>query len=311
MLSTSWKILLLIACATMASQRANAASCAFPVAAQFTEDMITLSWGDVRDAHAYNVYADCGNGFVKANFAPIAVRNRFSFLWIDSAGKKERVVKGNRVTCRVVPLLASVSSKNDTVFSEGPAGCSVQNDYFRGFSGVLSDSAFSKILEPRQRCKKIFATAVSVAGAAFRAGYARPARSVFALYKSRIDPKDEGACVPFSTIVAKYFTKRGITCYRAQGLFVGSFHSFNLVVVDSVEYILDFTADQYVPQSSPVFMPRDYCFADSCGAPTSHPAGTFTAFYRIDKVFTADQIAFAETPKAREYQQALDSLERQ
>jgi hypothetical protein len=43
--------------------------------------------------------------------------------------------------------------------------------------------------------------------------------------------------------------------------------------------------------------------------PTSHPQGTFTAFYRIDKVFSADQIDFSDNPKAQVYRRFLDSLE--
>ena len=271
--------------------------------------MITLSWGAVAGASAFNVYADFGAGFKKVNFAPVASRNRFSLLWVDSAGKNERVVKGNRVECRVVPLLAKVKNK-DTVFFEGPAGCSVRNDYFRGFCGILGDSACERVLQPRQLGKRLFPAAQSLDRTSFCSRYERPAREVYELYKSRIDPKDEGACVPFSTIVAKYFAKRGITCYRAQGLFMSAFHSFNLVVVDSVEYVLDFTADQFIPKSSPVFIPRDFCFADSCGTPTPHPQGTFTPFYRIDKVFSADQIDFSDSPKAQAYRRYLDSMEK-
>ncbi len=301
---------LIILLVVLACRAGDTALCRFSVAAQFTEDMITLSWGDVPGAAAYNVYADCGTGFSKANFAPIASRRRFSLLWMESRGVRTRVVKGNRVACRVTPLFERIS-KRDTVFVEGPASCSVRNDYFRGFAGMLSDTACSRVLETRQRVKKIFPSAVSVDRATFCSHYVRPARDIYAIYKSMIDPKDEGACVPFSTMVAKYFTKRGIACYRVQGQFIGAFHSFDLVVVDSVEYILDFTADQYVPNSSPVLIPRDFCFADSCGEPTARPGAISTAFYRVEKIFTPDQIAFTETPKARAYQQLLDSLEKE
>ncbi len=301
---------LLILLVVLACHAGDTALCRFPVAAQFTEDMITLSWGNVAGAAAYNVYADYGTGFSKANFAPIASRNRFSLLWMGSQGARARVVKGNRVVCRVVPLFAKTSPK-DTAFVEGEASCSVRNDYFRGFAGVLCDTACAKVLETRQRVKKIYPAAVSVERATFCSRYARLARDIYTIYKSKVDPKDEGACVPFSTLVAKYFTKRGIACYRVQGLFIGAFHSFDVVVVDSVEYVLDFTADQYVPNSSPVFMPRDYCFADSCGEPTARPGGISTAFYRAERIFTPDQVTFTETPKARAYQQLLDSLEKE
>jgi hypothetical protein len=60
-----------------------------------------------------------------------------------------------------------------------------------------------------------------------------------------------------------------------------------------------------------VFMPRDWCFADSCGNPAREPSAagsTFTKMYRIETVYASDQITFTDTPKAREYQRVLDSL---
>jgi len=303
------KTILVCALVVSVCKASDSASCGFPLAAQFTEDMITLSWGDIPRARAFNVYADWGKGFTRANFAPVTINTRYCLIWIDSAGKKQRVVKGNRVVCRVAPLFAKITGR-DTLLAEGARGCAVVTNYFKDFSVVLSDSACDRIVRPRPVAVPIFPGAVSVDCSAFRALFTAPAREVYSVYKSKIDPRDAGACVPFSTIVAKYFTKKGITCYRAQGQFIGAFHSFNLVVVDGVEYVLDFTADQFIPHSSPVLIPRSYCFADSCGAPTAGPHGTFTPFYLIDKVFAADQIDFSNTPPAGEYKRILDSLER-
>jgi hypothetical protein len=285
----------------------DTASCRFPVKAQFAEESITLEWDDVPGASGYNIYADYGNGPERVNFSRIVSRNRFVLMRAGSNGKKERIVKGNRVECRVVPLKARIR-KGDTTYTEGPALCPVRNDFFRGFSAVLSDSSCARVLEKKQFVRRTLPASASVPAAAFCSTYARLARGIHEVYTSLIDPKDEGACVPFSTMVAKYFTAKGVPCFRAQGVFIGSFHSFNLVVVDSVEYVLDFTANQYVPGSAPVFMPRDFCFVDSCGTPTSHPAGMFTRLYGIEKVYAADQITFTETPKAKGYQQTLDSL---
>jgi hypothetical protein len=284
-------------------------TCNFPVAAVFSEDMVTLTWSAFAGAAAYNVYADLGNGRgrVRANFSPVQSRNRFSFLWIESDGRKERVVKGSRLSLYVVPLLAKVL-KNDTTYSEGPKSCGVSNSYFAGFSNVLDSAACRRVLQPRQATKKILTKATQSARDAFCGRFGPLAGDIDAIYKSKIDPRDEGACVPFSTMVAKYFTARGIPCYRVQGMFIAAFHSFNMVVVDSVEYVLDFTADQFVPRCAPVFVPRDWCSVDSCGRPTCTPGGTFTKTYHIETVFASDQITFTDTPQAREYQRLLDSL---
>ena len=269
--------------------------------------MITLSWPDAPGAAAYNVYADVGSGPVKANFTTVRTRNRFGFLWIESDGKKERVVKGNRVRLYVVPLFVKENTP-DTVFAEGRPSCSVTNSYFAGFSQVLDSGGCNRILRPHQATEKILPRAEQTTHTTFCGAFGRLAPDIDALYRSKIDPKDEGACVPFSTMVAKYFSAKGIPCYRAQGMFIGAFHSFNIVVIDSVEYILDFTANQFVPGSAPVFMPRDWCFIDSCGGPTCDPRGTFTKMYRIETVYASGQISFTETPKARQYQRVLDSL---
>jgi hypothetical protein len=301
-------LFLAIACAVFSASGDTAASGNFPIAAQFSEDMITLTWPEVPGAAAYNVYADMGNGPVRANFTPVRSRTRFSFLWIESDGKKERVVKGNRLFLYVVPLRANVHKK-DTTFSEQPKSCVVSNSYFAGFSNVLDSAACRRILQPTQAVQKILSPkAAQSRPDAFCGRFGRLAHDIDELYKSKIDPRDEGACVPFSTMVAKYFTANGIPCYRVQGMFIAAFHSFNMVVVDGVEYVLDFTADQFVPGSAPVFMPRDWCAVDSCGRPTRAPGGTFTKTYPVEAVFASDQITFTDTPQAREYQRLLDSL---
>jgi hypothetical protein len=192
----------------------------------------------------------------------------------------------------------------------GPQSCWVHNDYFAGHAMVLDSFTCAGILQKKQLNPRLFEKEEVVRAVTFCSKYAMLARDIDVLYKSKVDPKDEGACVPFSTMVSKYFSASGIPCYRVQGLFMEKFHSFNLVVIDNVEYILDFTADQYVPKSAPVFIPRDNCFIDSTGHPTNAPLGTFTKMYLVEKVFSGDQIEFTDIPKAREYQRLLDSLVR-
>lgn len=269
--------------------------------------MITLSWPEVPSAAAYNVYADLGQGPVRANFAPVHARNRFSFLWIETDGKKERVVKGKRLSLYVVPLFSKTTNR-DTVYSEGKHSCNVTNSYFSGFSRILDAVDCRRILRLPGAAQRILSRPASATSDLFCGRYGALAHTIDAIYKSKIDPLDEGACVPFSTMVAKYFTARGIPCYRAQGLFMNTFHSFNIVVIDSAEYVLDFTADQFVPRSAPVFIPRAWCFVDSSGSPSSAASGTFTKMYRVETVYASDQVTFTDTPKATEYQRLLDSL---
>ena len=56
---------------------------------RFSEDMITLSWPDARGAAAYNVYADLGNGPIKANFTTVSRGNPVQ-LSMDRIGRKRK-----------------------------------------------------------------------------------------------------------------------------------------------------------------------------------------------------------------------------
>jgi hypothetical protein len=98
--------------AAVSFSRADSLSCAFPISAVFSEDAITMTWPDYPNADAYDVYADIGQGFFKANFSLVKVRPRFSFLWTMVNGVKERTVKGYNVSLYVVPLFEKKQGKD-------------------------------------------------------------------------------------------------------------------------------------------------------------------------------------------------------
>lgn len=281
----------------------------FPLAAIFSETMITLFWAQQDSADAYNVYADYGTGSFLANPVPIESRTQFSFFWAPIHGEKRRVVKGNMIRLYVVaqrtkynvdlPPSVQVVSLSDTV----------RTRYYDGFAKVETPQHCETIVgNAKQKSPRIKKMGDGISRKAFLREYPSLAHDILNVYRGTIDPRDEGACVPFATLVAKYFTARGIPCYRIQGIFISQFHNFNLVVIDDAEYILDFTADQFLPGSSPVLIPRDFCNIDSTGAPTNISQGRFTPMYLIDKVFSAEQVKFSDTPDARRYNQVLDSL---
>ncbi len=270
--------------------------------------MITLRWAPQDRAKAYNVYADHGSGLTVANPIPVSSRTQYSFLWAHEAGEKRRVVLGNRVRLHVVALDGEGCPEDPKRCVEGAQSATVITRYFEGFSSIVSEKQVKSVLQSAQSSPRILDLGERNTRREFIARYPGCAARVLAAYRTRIDPRDEGACVPFSTIVAKYLTEKGITCYRAQGRFISRFHSYNIVVVDTVEYILDFTADQFLPSSSPVLIPRDFCFIDSTGAPTRTPHGTVTPMYLAEKVFRPDQIRFTDTDEAGEYRAVLDSL---
>jgi hypothetical protein len=281
----------------------------FPLSARFSETMITLKWDEQPEAKAYNVYAGYDTiGFTKVNPVPIATRPQYSFLWITENGEKQKVVKGNSVRLFATALVGDSCIYRGGRCIESDTSVVVTTEYLRGFSGVRTAGQCGAILRPVQKTEHLNTVTESCAKSHFVKLYPRLARRIDSLYRRTVNPRDEGACVPMSTLAAKYFTAQGIPCYRGQGTFITQFHSFNVVVVDSVEYILDFTADQFLPASSPVFMPRDFCSIDSTGRPTDTPQGTFTPMYRIEKLFHPDNVAFSETDEAAEYRNMLDAL---
>lgn len=280
----------------------------FPVAATFSETIITLRWDSIPSVAAYNVYADLGAGPLLLNPVPIRSRASYSLFWHKENGKKKKIVKGNAIQTWVVALEGEACEEHGDGCRAVARSDTVCTCYFEGFGRALTREQCAKTLRDQQTTTRVLADPRRASGRTFLRKYPRIAARIDSLYRTMVDPRDEGACVPFSTMVAKYLSARGIPCYRCNGAFIKQFHSFNLVVLDGVEYVLDFTADQFVPHSAPVFIPRDHCFIDSTGRPTDRREGTVTAMYLMETVYRADQVSFTATPRARRYRGILDTL---
>jgi hypothetical protein len=281
---------------------------AFHLTASFSETMITVDWSAIDSASAYNVYADYGEGYVKANSIPVASRQRFSLVWAGTDGIKKRVVKGHEISLYVSALIGKNCADSSASCIEMFSSDTLHTRYFQGFSGIEDDAKCRLVLQQHQTATQILPKGVNNRSRTFIKKFPCLAGRISEIYGKAINPLEEGACVPFSTIAAIYLSGSGLTCYRAQGLFINKFHSFNLIIIDNVEYILDFTADQFLPGSSPVLIPRDCCFIDSAGGPVCRNHGKVTPMYLIDRVYSADQISFSDSPDALQYSRILDSL---
>ena len=290
------------------SARENNASNKFPLSALFSETMITVRWPKQESIGAFNVYADYGTGSLIVNPVPVSSRNQFSFIWVMENGEKKRIVKGNTVSLYVAGLEGDSCADRGQGCSETVISDTIATRYFESFARVEEKDRCLAILRHAQTVAPVIQNAHSVNKRLFLTMYPGLASDIILLYRQNIDPRDNGACVPFSTIVAKYFSRSGIACYRAQGVFITQFHSFNLVVIDGVEYILDFTADQFLPSSVPVFIPRDCCFIDSTGRASCSPEVTVTPMYVIEKIFDADHLQFTDSPEAEQYKKMFESL---
>lgn len=281
----------------------------FHIAAEFSETIITLRWAEIPGAKAYNIYARYSDtGFVRVNPVPVTTRPQYSFIWVGSEGEKKRVVKGNAVSLYVAALEGTHCNDHSSSCRETKKSGVVETAYFHGYARIVSAEDCGRVLHEDQEVAPLLSDVRQVSRRAFLREYPPYAAALDSIYRHTIDPKDEGACVPISTIASKLLTARGIPCYRCQGVFINQFHNFNLVVIDGVEYVLDFTANQFLPNSSPVLIPRDRCFIDSLGFPTGKPVGTVTRIYTVEKVFDADQISFTDKPEAQKYKGILDTL---
>lgn len=294
----------------LAASFLNAGELAFHVSAVFSEKMITLKWADIPDISVYDVYAMYDySGFFRANPVPIATRNQFSFLWVDDgSGEKKRIVKGNAVSLYISALRGEGCADQTSPCEEAGRSVTIQTRYFDGFNNIVSGEKCLSVMRESQETQPVMEKLRGISTRRFHKEYHKLAFSIDSVYRENINPKDEGACVPMSTMVAKYFSSNGVPCFRCEGQFISEYHNFNLIIVDDVEYILDFTADQFIPGSTPVLIPRDYCHIDSLGYPTNMPQGTFTSMYAIARIFDPERISFSNTEKALEYKRILDDL---
>jgi hypothetical protein len=285
-----------------------AVSSAFKLNAVFSETIITVDWPEQEGIKACNVYADFGDGYVKVNPVPVASRPKFSLLWTGQEDSVKRIIKGNRI-CMYVAALNGDCTNSASECTELKNSDTICTDYFDWYSGIVTEIQCRSILLQRQTVPKILLDADNVKRQDFLKTFPALANRLAALYKDNINPAEEGACVPFSSIVAIYLSRNGIPCYRAEGLFISQFHSFNLVMVNGVEYVLDFTADQFLPKSVPMLIPRDCCSIGSKGKPVCRNNSGFTQMYRVERIISSDNIRFSDSPGAEKYVKMLESLE--
>lgn len=134
-----------------------------------------------------------------------------------------------------------------------------------------------------------------------------PGRRLFDTMQVLIDPREVGGCTPVSTVLVKLLKKYGIQACRADGTFIEEFHSFVIINIEGVEYVLDFTADQFVPGVAPVLVPRNHCFINPLNGRFGAEG---RAVYTVARLFLADNIRIADSEDAAVYRRLLNSVMR-
>ena len=271
------------------------------VRATFAEKSIDIAWDSVPGVAGYNVYTGAQAGL------PLAQRRRlnqqvitsgphFTYIWDISQGQRVRGVKGYRHHLVVTSVFAADSAEVES----GPSA-EIDNCYFGGFDRADTKSALERILRPGQKVERLPVERHSNTRKAFVSFMTGTGARLQALVRDTIDPREVGACSPLATVLVQLMLKSGLTAWKVEGTFIKEYHAFVVVEVDSVEYVVDIAADQFVPDVSPVVVPRDWCFLG--------PAGRFAEdgqpVYVVSKVYAPDKSSLVESPVAGVYRWLL------
>lgn len=264
----------------------------------YSEKSIDLFWDSIPSALGYNIYTGTTPSLpqskkIKINKNLIVSGPHFTYLWHFENGEKVRKIKGYAHYIAISAVYEVDGKERESGLSE-----EINNCYFDNFKNITTVASLNKVLKDSQvtpllpfeeykNKKKQFISFMTGAG-----------KILHSLIEKQIDPQQTGGCTPVTTILVKLLQRFGMQGYRVDGTFIKEFHSFVIINIDNVEYILDFTADQFVPDVSPVLIPRDYCFLDGRGK----LAKSGTPIYSVAKVYNADQIELSDDPEAQLYQ---------
>lgn len=271
--------------------------------AEYTETGLDITWDSVPGARGYNLYDRDSNSKKakqrKINSALITSGPHFSYLWDVQNGERVRRIKGYEHHISITAVFNETGNEK-----EGPFSDEVDNCYFEGFRNVLSGAEIKKRLVKQQASPLLPVDQKANSREDFIRFMEGPGARLAGEMKKAINPREVGACAPISTIVVKLLDEWGLPAFRVEGVFIKEFHTFNIINIEGVEYVLDFTADQFAPGVSPVFFPRDYSNLNTRG----RLSVMGTPVYQIGKVFTAAQTALSENKEGEGYRRIYDKV---
>jgi hypothetical protein len=263
------------------------------------ERSIELLWDGPPGAIGYHVFRSDSSWEQarRLNPYPVLSGTRYLYLWERIGKQRVRNVRGTFHRFWITALYPDSS--------QSPPCSSICTDYFQGFSRIDSAAKLHALLRPTQRGDTLPIPRQEANLPNLQHFIATTGVSLMQLLRDSIDFSQTGACAPVSTIVVKLLKKAGVEAFKAEGVFIDEFHAFTIVIINGVEYVLDFAADQFIPNSSPVLIPRDYCFispqgrADTCGTPT----------YRVSRIFRNEDVFLANNQPAELYHAIFKKLD--
>ncbi len=263
----------------------------------YGEKMLIIEWDTVPGAVGYNLYSSPNPELskrdrLKINQDLINSGNRYAYLWHWEKKKRVRKIKGYRHSLAVTAVFLISGKEIESELSN-----EMDNDFFKGFSRILQSEQIDKISQKEQEIAFLPVPQKRNSKEQFKAFMEGPGKLLHELYEDKINPLESGSCAPVSTVLIKLMNAYGLDAYKIEGTFITEYHSFIVINVEGVEYIVDFTADQFLPNVTPVIFPRDYSFLNSRGKLDR----TGMSIYKVSKIYTADQTELKENFSADLY----------
>lgn len=263
----------------------------------YTETTLDITWDTVPGATGYNIYTGRlahipKKDKIKVNQKLITSGSHFAYIWHFENGEKVRKIKGHKHYISVTSVFSIKGKNHESALSE-----EINNCYFDGFKRIDSRKAILNILQKSQRTSFLPVKKIKNRKEDFIKFMEGPGKKLNGLIEKHIDPKETGGCEPVSTILVKILKNSGLHAYRIEGNFIKEFHTFVIININNVEYILDFTANQFIPDVTPVMIPRDFCHLNENGklSETGNPV------YSIAKIYNADQTELTKDKSADIY----------
>ena len=268
------------------------------------EKLLEVEWDSVPGAQGYHVYTAPRQGTpprlrTRANHALITSGTRFAAAWRNDNGEMVRMIKGERHWLSVAAVFPA-----DTGMLTGPFSAEVGNTYLDPWSGARNRTRIEQIVVAHQRRDPLPVNLQTTTSAAFIGFMEGVGTQLYRALRDALDFRETGACVPVSALVVLLLEDQGIPGWRVEGTFIREWHTFVVLGIDGVEYVLDFAADQFVPDVSPVLIPRDSCFLGADG----RLGGEGEEIYLPGRIYSAQQSLLVDSDETRLFRDILDSL---
>ncbi|MFH0919696.1 MAG: hypothetical protein V1913_04990 [Fibrobacterota bacterium] len=270
----------------------------------YAEQSLELTWDSLPNVDGYHIYDSLvlpgvKNRPVRVNSTLITSGPRFTYIWVIEGGKRLRIIKGYEHHISVTAVFTEKGVPKESARSK-----SADNRYFEKFGRMESRERLGSVLAAVQTTPFLPVEQKINTRAAFIAFMTGPGRVLMKKLKETVDPLKSGACAPVSTVLVNLLQESGLYAYRIEGAFIQEYHTFVALNVDNVEYILDFTADQFVPNASPVVLPRDFAFLNSVG----RLAKSGMPVYRAEKIYSPEQSKLTDGKEAAEFRTLYEAV---